>query len=94
MDFSKDKNSGLNKEMIKITKDKIVIGLANGWAGDRFLFVDEKNIIEGWNYLKEKNFDVKGIMFWDIADEGKIPNNDYTCDKKPFFMAKILNNLL
>jgi beta-glucosidase len=94
VDFSKDKNSGLNKEMIKIPKDKIVIGLANGWAGDRFLFVDEKNIIEGWNYLKEKNSDVKGIMFWDIADEGKIPNNDYTCDKKPFFMAKILNNLL
>ena len=94
VDFSKDKNSGMNKEIIKIPRDKLVIGLANGWACDRFLFVNEKNIIEGWNFLKEKNKDVRGIMFWDIADEGKIPNSDNTCDKSPFYMAKILNSVL
>ena len=94
VDFSKEENSGMEKEIIKIPLEKIVIGLANGWAGDRFLFVNEKNIVEGWKYLKEKNKDVRGIMFWDIADEGKIPNEENSCDKKPFYMAKILNNLL
>ena len=94
VDFSKDKNSGLGKEIIKIPLNKIVIGLANGWAGERFLFVDEKNIVEGWNFLKEKNKEVRGIMFWDIADEGKIPNDENTCDKTPFYMAKVLNSIL
>ena len=94
VDFSKDINSGMGKEIIKIPKDKLVLGLANGWAEDRFLFVDEKIIIEAWNYLKEKNKEVRGIMFWDIGDEGRIPNNENTCDKNPFYMAKILNSLL
>ena len=94
VDFSKDKNSGMGKEIIKIPLNKIVIGLANGWAGERFLFVDEKNIVEGWNFLKEKNKEVRGFMFWDIADEGKIPNDENTCDKQPFYMAKVLNSIL
>ena len=94
VDFSKDKNSGMGKEVIKIPRDKIVIGLANGWAGDRFLFVDEKNIVKGRNYIREKNKDVRGIMFWDIADEGIIPKDENSCDNKPFYMAKILNSLL
>ena len=29
-------------------------------------------------------------MFWDIADEGKIPQSE----KEPFYMAKILNSIL
>ena len=56
--------------------------------------LNEKNIINAWNYLKEKNKDVRGLMFWDIADEGMIPKDKYTCDKKPFYMSKILNLLL
>ena len=97
VDFSKDKNSGLNKEFIKIPEDKIVIGLANAWAGgDKFLFVDENNIIHGYKYLKEHKKDVRGFMFWDIADEGKttqITCND-TDNKSPFYMAKVLNSFL
>ena len=90
VDFSKDTNSGLDKQIIKIQQDKIVIGLANGWANGRFLFVNGKNIIEGYKYLKEQKKDVRGFMFWDIADEGKIPQSE----KEPFYMAKILNSIL
>ena len=97
VDFDKDKNSGLVKEFIKIPEDKIVIGLANGWAGNgKFLFVDENNIIQGYKYLKEQKKDVRGFMFWDIADEGKIIQsscND-TENKSPFYMAKVLNSFL
>ena len=97
VDFDKDKNSGLDKEFIKIPEDKIVIGLANGWAGNgKFLFVDENNIIQGYKYLKEQKKDVRGFMFWDIADEGKVIQS--TCNdtenKNPFYMAKVLNSFL
>ena len=94
VDFSKDKNSGLDKTLIKVPEDKIVIGLANGWANGKFLFVDEKNIVEGYNYLKKQKKDERGFMFWDIADEGKIPQSNSTEVKSPFYMAKILNKIL
>ena len=93
VDFSKDINSGLGNKIIKIPEDKIVIGLANGWAGGKFLFVDEKNLIEGYNYLLRQNKDIRGFMFWDIADEGKIPQNNNTCENRPFYMAKIFNSI-
>ena len=67
--------------------------MANGWACDRFLFVDEKNIVKGYNYLKKQGKDVRGFMFWDISDEGKIPNSKNTDNKNPFYMAKVLNNI-
>ena len=94
VDFSKDKDSGLGKEFIKIDEEKIVIGLGNGWACGRFLFVDEKNIVNGYKYLKDQKKDVRGFMFWDIADEGKIPQSDSTDDKNPFYMAKVINSIL
>ena len=93
VDFSKDPYSGLGKEIIKIKEEKIVIGLGNSWACGRFLFVDEKNIVEGYKFLKEHKKDVRGFMFWDIADEGKIPQSNLTDDKSPFYMAKVINSL-
>lgn len=94
VDFSKEPNSGLKNEIIKINDDKIVIGLANGWANDKFLFVDQNAIIEGYKYLKEHNINIRGFMFWDIEDEGKEPLSNNTKDKNPFYMAKILNSIL
>ena len=94
VDFSKDEDSGLEKKLVQIPEEKIVIGLANGWASGKFLFVDEKNIVDGYNYLKEQKKDVRGFMFWDILDEGKIPSSDNTDDKNPFYMAKVLNSML
>ena len=90
VDFSKDEDSGLDKTTIKIPEDKIVIGLANAWATGQFLFVSGKNIVEGYQYLKEQQKDVRGFMYWDIADEGKIPQGE----SEPFYMAKILNSML
>ena len=84
----------MDKKIIKIPENKIVIGLANGWAGGKFLFVDEKNLVEGYNYLQKENKDIRGFMFWDIADEGKVPKSNNTCEDQPFYMAKILNSLL
>ena len=92
VDFSSEKDCDLGKKIIKIDENKIVIGLANGWAKDKFLFVDEKEIIEGYKYLREKGKDIRGMMYWTIAEEGKIPEYD-KAEKKPFYMAKILKEI-
>ena len=94
VDFSKDENSGLGKKLIKIPEEKITIGLANGWASGKFLFVNEKDIVEGYKYLKEHNIDVRGFFFWDIQDEGSIPLSDNADEKSPFYLAKILNSII
>ena len=64
--------------------------MANGWANGKFLFVDEKNIVGGYNYLKKQKKDIRDFIFWDIADEGKIPQSNSTEDKSPFYMVKYL----
>ena len=94
VDFSKDENSGLEKKLIKIPEEKITIGLANGWASGKFLFVNEKDIVEGYKYLKEHNRDVRGFFFWDIQDEGNIPLSANAVEKSPFYLAKILNSIM
>ena len=93
VDFSMDENSGLGKKIIKINQNKIVIGLANAWASNLFLFLNEENIIEGYEYLKEHKKIIKGLMFWNIASEGDIPLSDNAIDKSLFYMSKIINSL-
>ena len=93
VDFSKDKNSGMGKELIKIPEEKLVIGLANAWANGKFLFVNEIDISKGYKSLIKRNKDIKGFMYWDIGDEGKIPSSQESSDKSPFYMAKVLNSI-
>ena len=93
VNFSMDKNSGLGNKIIKINQNKIVIGLANAWASNLFLFLNEENIIEGYKYLKEHKKNIKGFMFWNILSEGDIPLSDNAIEKIPFYMSKIINYL-
>ena len=89
VDFSQEKGSGMGRTLVQIDKSKLVIGLANGWAKDRFLFVNEEDIINAYKALKAKGGDVRGFMYWDIADEGKIPEGGH----EPFYMSKVFNKL-
>jgi chitinase len=91
VDFTKVKESGLNKEIITIPNEKIVIGLANAWADKQFLFVNKDDLIEAFDYLKINNITCKGMMFWDLKDEGMIHINDDT--KTPFYMAEVINSI-
>ena len=88
VDFTQEENSGINKTIIKIPSEKLVIGLANAWASNQFLFIDENDLIDGYRTLVKRNKDVKGFMFWDIGDEGK-----NTTKNVPFYMAKVLNRM-
>ena len=88
-------NFEFGKKLIKINKEKIVIGIANGWANeikDKFLFINEDDLIEGIKYLKDKNIEFRGFMFWNIFDEGKIVQ-DKNGNKKKFYLSKIINNI-
>lgn len=91
VDFTKVKESGLNKEIITIPNEKIVIGLANAWADKQFLFVNKNDLIEAFDYLKINHITCKGMMFWDLKDEGMIHINDDT--KTPFYMAEVINSI-
>lgn len=93
VDFSKDINSGIREKNIKIPQNKIVIGLANAWASNLFLFLNEEYIIEGYEYLKDHKKNIRGFMFWNIHNEGDIPLSDNAIDKNPFYMSKIINSL-
>ena len=78
----------MKREKIIIPQDKIVIGLANAWANGRFLFLPKKEIIESYKFIVENNFDIRGMMFWNIGDE------DIVRDGEVFNMAKIFNEIL
>ena len=83
----------MDKKTIKIPQNKLVIGLANAWAFDKALFIDEKNITEGYHTLVKKYKDVRGFMFWSVGYEGDIPTSEDVSNKTEFFMAKVLNSV-
>ena len=93
VNFSIDEHSGMGRELVTIPYNKTVIGLANAWPKEKCLFVDGKNITDGYNYLVEKNKTVRGFMFWSVGYEGQTPNSSDISDKSEFFMSKVLNSL-
>ena len=94
VDFSSDPKSGLGKKRIKIPANKLTLGLANGWAEGKFLFVGEKSIVKGYKYLKSKRKKIRGFFFWNIKDEGKVPLSKNKENDEPFYLAKVLNSIL
>jgi hypothetical protein len=59
-------------ETKEITIDRVVIGIANGWAkgSDRVVFIENAELEKAWDALKY----VKGFLgfgFWTIGEEGK-----------------------
>lgn len=83
----------LESQIVAIEPHRLVIGLANGWAGDgKFLLIYPDDLQEAYNYMKENNIILKGFAFWNILDEGKISvqNTEYG----PVWLAKELNSII
>lgn len=79
---------------IKIPANRLVIGLANGWADNsKFLLVWPEELIGGYEALKRAGIQPRGFMFWDIADEG-LSAVASKGDERPFWMARGLNSFL
>ena len=71
---------------VPLPLNKIVIGLANGWAdGEKAVIISSDDCRSAYEMMVEGlGGGVRGFMFWDIADEGL---NDV-------FLAKGLNEIL
>ncbi len=83
----------LESQKIAIEPHRIVIGLANGWAGDgKFLLIYPNDLQKAYNFMKENNINIRGFAFWNILDEGKISvqNKEYG----PLWLAKELNSIM
>lgn len=76
------------RKTISVSRDRLVIGLANGWTQPypperKFLFISPYQLRTGWNRVK-----TAGFMFWTIAEEGKLVNGSL------LYLAKELANIL
>eukprot|EP01040_Poterioochromonas_malhamensis_P004072 gene4074-4356_t len=90
--YSNDQELHYPNQYLNIESDRLLIGLANGWAGDgKFLLIYPDEINIAYQQLKEMNLAPRGFGFWDIADEGKAsvlrPN-------EPVWLASGLNKIL
>ena len=88
VDFSQEEGSGMNRTLITIPSERIVIGLANAWARGKFAFIEGNDIINGYTTLVQKNQDVRGFMYWNIVYEG-----NKTAKGEEFYLTKVLNKI-
>ena len=91
VDFSSDFDLNYNSQKVVVTKNNLVIGLANAWAnGNRTLLVESKELEKAYLSLKREGLEPKGFGFWTIREEGKISK----ATGEPLFLAKDLNKFL
>ncbi len=93
IDFSTDSELTFDKKCnMKLLPSRLVVGLANGWAGDgKFLLIFPEDIQVAYETLVSESIAPRGFAFWNILDEGRSsPMNP----DKPIFLASSLNSFL
>lgn len=69
--FSLDSEIKFPDTLVAINPTQLVLGLANGWAGDgKFLFISPAQLESVYNKLQEHRLPIRGFAFWNILDEG------------------------
>ena len=90
--FSTDVELDYADAVVSVKPAQLVIGLANGWAGDgKFLFIAPDALKRIYAALQSENLNVRGFGFWNILDEGKASPSDPTT---PVWLAKALKDIL
>ena len=89
VEFKMEKDCDIENGIIKIDPNKVVVGLANGWANGKFIFVKKQDIISGYEELKKNGLDCRGFMFWTIKEEGKVPEGE----TEEFYMSSVINEI-
>lgn len=80
--FEEDPELGMETQLVKMPLNKLVIGLANGWAdGVKHVYISPEQVAAAYN---NSGFKPRGFMFSTIDEEGT----------KGVFFAKGMNNLL
>lgn len=69
INFSEVPDVNLQNKIISIPSSRLVLGLANGWAGDgKFLYLSAEQLDSAHRAMQGK---VRGYAFWNILDEGR-----------------------
>lgn len=72
--FSMVPETNLQDQKFCLDNTNLVIGLANGWAGEcsgfKFLLLYKQQLKNIVSVLREKDLMVKGFMFWSLKHEG------------------------
>jgi chitinase len=69
INFSEEPDINLENQKVSIPSSRLVLGLANGWAGDgKFLFLSAQQVDAAHKAMHGK---VRGYAFWNILDEGR-----------------------
>jgi len=69
VDFAAAPEVRLGRSRVIVPSSRLVIGLANGWAGDgKFLFLSAQEVADAHEAMGGK---VRGYAFWNILDEGR-----------------------
>lgn len=85
IDFSKDPSIHVETQTISAPTTKLILGLANGWAGDgKFLLLWPQAIENAFKKLQKLHLQPLGCGFWNIKDEGR----------KNLYLAQSLNQFL
>ena len=65
VNFQTDREVGLEDTFISLPLEKLVIGLANGWADkDKVVFFGSTDLEKAYTEMERKHCSVKGFMFW------------------------------
>lgn len=92
VEFSSDPALNYDSSVVSVAPDRLVIGLANGWAGDgKFLLIYPADVSKAYFHMLEKGIVPRGFAFWNILDEGR---ESAKRNGHPVWMAKGLNDFL
>ena len=75
VDFEAVPEAGLPRSSVNVTREQLVVGLANGWAAPppfKFLLLWPEDVGTAYRALREQGDEPRGFMFWNIADEGEV----------------------
>jgi hypothetical protein len=73
VDFDEDVQAKTPGRILRLPLDKLVLGLANGWADngdDKTLFISTQEFDAAWSQLRSKGIEPRGAGFWTIDEEG------------------------
>ena len=78
--------------LLSLPASQLVIGLANGWAGDnKFLLIYPAQAGAAYDALQAAGKVPRGFAFWNILDEGRASPQR---PEEPVWMAAGLNKFL
>jgi len=91
VDFSSDPSVNWTSAVVNVPASRLMIGLANGWAGGpspKSVLIMPSDVAGAWSILGDNA--PKGVGFWDMPDEGRIPAGQ----NASLYMARDLNTFL